>query len=551
MPSSPNFRSPKGARRRRKMLRSREALLAVLESAPEAVVLVDPGDRIVFGNTEAANLWGMPVEKMVGNPVQTLFGPRFGFLELDAPEGRSFVTEAEALRSDGVAFTVRLTLRRAGIDGEAYRALWMSPAWGRRRELEARAELLNQQALERFASGVAHEWNNLLTIVLGNLHLALQEGGGRVRSRATVLEWAYQAALRCREMARGLMEFATGEAPSILPASVATLAWENAISALGGTKVKLDADFAPEGALVAVDSGQAGRAIQSVVAFVAAQMGPGKRVGLSGRKVEVQSPEETFGGRLLPGDYVRLSVVADSLRLREDDLRQIFSPYLEVAGSHVGMRLAEARALISRQDGWLEADRTEKGGTVFHFHLPAVEGTGASLIPLPEPEASEPGVSVLVMDDEPLVRTLLQRILEGMGHRVTLAADGEEAAELYSGALRRGDRFDVAILDMKPGPGPGGVEACERILELDPLAVCVLSSGSVLDEAMVDFHGFGFAGVLEKPFEADTLARLIRELTGADPGGRETGDDASEDLVPLSRDNILEVDFTNPDRRWD
>ncbi|RFC48825.1 MAG: CheY chemotaxis protein/Signal transduction histidine kinase, nitrogen specific [Verrucomicrobia bacterium] len=533
------------------MLRSRVALLAVLESAPEAVVLIDARDQIVFCNGEAERLWGADPETLVGHRVQTLFGQRFGFIDLDAPEGQSFVTEAEALRSDGVAFTVRLTLRRAAIDGETHRALWMSPAWERRRESETRAEILSQQALERFAAGVAHEWNNLLTIVLGNLHLALQDGAGPGRNRSTVLEWAYQAALRCREVARGLMEFASGEAPAIVPCSVQTLTWENSLLGLGGTKVKLDADFGPELTRAALDAGHTGTAIQRVVAFLAGLMAPGKRIRLTGRNFEVRLPQETCGGRLLPGDYVVVSVVADGLRLREDDLRQLFSPYLEVSGSNSGMRLAEARALIARQDGWLEADRTEKGGTAFHFYLPAAEGTGPDLIPLQEPGESDLGLSVLVMDDEPLVRTLLQRILEGMGHRVTLAADGEEAAEVYATAMRRGERFDLAILDLKPGPGSGGVEACERIREVDPLAACVLSSGSVLDEAMTDFHGYGFAGVLEKPFEASALSKLVQDVAGGRPGNRETAGDSHEELVQLSHDNILEVDFTSPERRWE
>jgi CheY-like chemotaxis protein len=210
-----------------------------------------------------------------------------------------------------------------------------------------------------------------------------------------------------------------------------------------------------------------------------------------------------------------------------------------------------ARALISRQDGWLEAERTAGGGTAFHFYFPAVPDAGADITPIGDACDSDSGLRVLVMDDEPLVRMVLQRTLEGMGHQVTPVADGEEAAEVYDSAMRRGKRFDLVILDLKPGTGPGGLEACDRIREVDPLATCVLSSGSVLDEAMTDYHGHGFAGILEKPFETRALAKLLREVVCGGGNHPSMANELHEDLVPLAHDNILAVDFTNPERRWD
>jgi len=552
MPSSAPVRRPRKERSKRKFSRSSTSLLAVLEAAPEAVVVIDSQDRIVFCNGVAASLWMVTPDQLDGRAVGDLFGPRFGFICLDAPEGKTFVTEAEAVRADGIPFTVRLSLQRAKIDGKVHRTIWMRLASGYRDEIEARSGQRAQVALERFASGIAHEWNNVLTVVLGNLHLALEDPGTPSRSRTTVLEGAYQATLRGRELARGLLDFATGEAPVIAPQVSAKLAWESALRGLSGTHGKLDADFDPRLWQALIDPAQAGQAIHHVVAFASALAGSSGRMHMTARNWTVASPGQTCGGRLLPGDFVMISLVADQVRLRDDDLQHLFHPYSDVLGCNAGMRLAMARALVFRQDGWLEAERTASGGTVFHFYLPASADYTPEIIPIETGLEKCDALRVLVMDDEQLVRLVLQRTLESMGHQVVAVAEGGEAADAYETAMNRGHRFDLAILDMKVGAGSGGLEACGRILDFDPLATCVLSSGSILDDAMLDSQDYGFAGILEKPFESSALAELIDHLVvGRRRGSLRLQTEQDEDLIQLLHDNILSVDFTNPGRRWE
>jgi len=121
MPSSASVRRPKKNVPKGRISRSSSALLAVLEAAPEAVVVIDSLDRIVFCNGLAAGLWKVSPDNLAGRVVSDLFGPVSGFLCLDAPDGKTFVTEAEAVRADGLPFTVRLTLQRARIDGKVHR----------------------------------------------------------------------------------------------------------------------------------------------------------------------------------------------------------------------------------------------------------------------------------------------------------------------------------------------------------------------------------------------------------------------------------------------
>jgi len=552
MPNSSPARHPRRKPSTGSFARSNRSLLAVLDAAPEAVVVIDSADRIVFANGVVTRLWDSPSAELLGRSVGVLFGPRFGFVSLDAPDGESFVTEAEAVRGDGVPFTVHLNLQRARIGQSLYRTIWMRPALRVRDEVESRCGRRIQAALERFASGLAHEWNNVLTVVLGNLHLAMEDVVAPGRTRAAVLDGAYQASLRGRELARGLLDFAVGEFPAVVPQPAAPLAWESSLLGLRGTRVQLDRHFPADLWQALVDPAQAGQAFHYVTAFLAGLAVGGGRLRLTARNWTAGAPGDTCGGRLLPGDFVVFSLTIDQIRFRDEDLEQLFYPFADVFGANTGMRLAVARAILARQDGWLNAGRTSCGGTAFHFYLPAHPAPFPSVTSIDFAASPVAGLHILVMDDEQLVRLVLQRTLEGMGHRIVAVSQGAEAVNAYAEAMKKGDRFDLVILDLKVSTGMGGLEACSEIVDFDPLATCVLSSGSVRDDAMLDCRGYGFAGILEKPFEPSAVLELLRELSATRSerilNSVRGGD---EELVQLLADNILTVDFKDPGRRWD
>jgi PAS domain S-box-containing protein len=550
-PSAPTRPRRRRGTARPQASRSSRFLAALLETAPEAVIVLDDDDRVLFANGEALRLWGAEADSLEGSSLARLFAPGFAFLRLDAAPGETFATEAEARRGDGARFTVRLSLRRMPETGGGHRALWVKPAGWHRAEAAAEDQRLTRRALETFSAGVAHDLNNVLTGVLGNLHLAREDRSRHGRQWHTFLDGSHEAALRGRELARHLLEFAHGEAPLPVPCALSRLARESAQFGLTHSRVRLEWEFGPESGHALADPTQIGQAIHQVASCVSAWSGPsaGGRLALSVRQETVSSAEDTRGGLLLPGDYVVLTLTAPHLWIAPADLARLFDPYAEVAGLPAGLKLASARALTERQNGCLRAEPAAPG-IAFHFHLPACPDASA-VAPVPlDLNLPDPGIRVLVMDDEQLVRLVLQRMLESFGHRVHAVADGEEAAEAYRLAMQRGERFDLVILDLRIPEGPGGRETCRRILELDPLATCVASSGSAYDDAMTDCHEHGFCGVLEKPFDPSILAALVHELT--EPAGTASG---SAETVPwedepfaLGRENVLEVDFRNPDR---
>jgi len=319
----------------------------------------------------------------------------------------------------------------------------------------------------------------------------------------------------------------------IAPQVPAKLVWDSALRGLSGTHGKLDADFDPRLWQSLIDPAQVGQAIQQVVAFAAMlARWPGPNAS-DGAQLDCRISRADLWRTSVAGRFVMISLVADHVRLRDDDMQHLFHPYADVLGCNAGMRLAMARNLVAPagRSGWMP---NEWLAAALRSISTCRRARSSPLRCIPIGVGMEPrdGLRILVMDDEQLVRVVLQRILE-IWAPVVSVSDGGEASEAYEAAMSHGERFDLAILDMKVGSGSGGLDACSRILDFDPLATCVLSSGSVLDDAMLDSQDYGFAGILEKPFDPAALTELIDNVVrGAQRGSNRWHSEQDEDLVP-------------------
>jgi CheY-like chemotaxis protein len=117
------------------------------------------------------------------------------------------------------------------------------------------------------------------------------------------------------------------------------------------------------------------------------------------------------------------------------------------------------------------------------------------------------------MDDEEAVREVAGQMLIHLGYQVEYAGDGKEAVEMYEGAKAKGEGFDVVIMDLTVPGGMGGQEAVKRLLEVDPDARAIVSSGYSDDPVIAKFREYGFSGFLKKPYKIGDIARVVREVT--------------------------------------
>jgi signal transduction histidine kinase/CheY-like chemotaxis protein len=380
---------------------------------------------------------------------------------------------------------------------------------GERARQQLEEDLLRSRKLESLgvlAGGIAHDFNNLLTAILGNITLALtvSEPDGEVNRRLVEAE---KASLRAQDLTQQLLTFSRGGAPVRKAASIGDLISETAGFALRGSNVRLD--YAPEPGLwpAEVDPGQISQVINNLIINANQAMPAGGLVTIRTGNAVVQ-PDDPLP--LLPGDYVTISVSDQGIGIPEDHLERIFDPYFTTKQKGSGLGLATVYSIVKRHDGHIDVVSRPGKGATFHIWLPAVRHAEPPAREHHEDLTSGTG-RILVMDDEPFVRDVIGAMLERLGYRPDFAEHGEEAIALYRESMAEESRYNAIIMDLTVPGGMGGVEAAQRLREIDPAVRLIVSSGYSNDPVMANFRDYGFVGVARKPFRIGDLSRVLEE----------------------------------------
>jgi len=381
----------------------------------------------------------------------------------------------------------------------------------RKRMEEELRRIHNLESLGVLAGGIAHDFNNMLTGVLTNAeHLTLLlEPGSRGHSIAVETK---EAADRTRDLTAQLMTFARGGEPVKESASIEELLRTTAELLLRGSNTRATFDFPERLPSVEVDTGQIGQVVQNLVLNADQAMPNGGVLRISAVQVELAAGDVS---PLQRGAYLRVTVADQGVGIPGSAVHQIFDPYYTTKASGHGLGLSIAHSIILRHDGHIAA-RSEPGvGTTFDFYLPVAEARPA---PPVESEQSVVGGTgrILLMDDDETVRKAVREVLELLGYQVACSSDGEQALAAYREAMVAGAPFDVVIMDLTVPGGMGGQRALERLIQIDPGARAIVTSGYANDPVMAGYAEYGFVGKVAKPVRVRELADTVRRALASE-----------------------------------
>jgi len=376
--------------------------------------------------------------------------------------------------------------------------------------------LLNAQRLESLgvlAGGIAHDFNNILTGIMGNISMARMVLATPEKT-ARLLDNAEKATLRATELATQLLTFAKGGAPLKKTVSIRKIVEESLSLALRGTNVKGNLDIPDCLHDIEADEGQVSQVFNNIVINAVQAMPGGGNISVQGMNVVLER-ENSF--MLPPGAYVKLSFADEGCGMPEEVLKKIFDPYFTTKSGGIGLGLASVHSIIKRHGGHIEACSKVGRGTTFTLFLPStgMNSPGVEVGDKIMPSDALAGGSVLVMDDETMIRELAAAMLGHLGYEVTTCATGEEAVERYRMAKDENRPFSFVIMDLTVPGGRGGREIAEEILAYDPDARLIASSGYSNDPVMADFRDYGFIGSIVKPYTLDELRRVVLERAQA------------------------------------
>jgi len=503
--------------------REKDFIGQLMETSPVGILVVDAAGRFHFANAAAERVLGRPREEIAGlsctaaawgftdhlgepiPPRELPFlramtgggGVRNAALAIASPEGKRTLLSVgvapfgeEGGRPSGAVVTVEDVTERSRLEQEVSRT----------QKLESVGVL---------AGGIAHDFNNLLTAIMGNIALA-QIGLSAEDPVAGALADAEKASLQARDLTQQLLTFSRGGAPVKRTVALGEVAANATQFALLGANVRADHAIPPDLWAAEVDPGQIGQVFHNLAVNACQAMPEGGRLGLEAANV-VFGSGNALG--LPPGNYVRVAVADHGSGIPEGSLARIFDPFFTTKSSGTGLGLAVVYSVVKSHGGHVGVESEPGRGTIFTIHLPA--STGA-VPPAAPPADICPGRGrILIMDDEPLVRQIVERTLGTLGYETLATSDGAEAVSAYRDALEEGRRFEAVVLDLTVPGGMGGAEAVRRLLAIDPAVKAIVSSGYSDDPVMSNFQDYGFCNVIAKPFRINDLSRVVHQVLSA------------------------------------
>ena len=374
-------------------------------------------------------------------------------------------------------------------------------------------EVLNARKLEAtgvLAGGIAHDFNNLLTGILGNIELAKMYARQDKKVSERLSE-AEQATLRAKDLTLQLLTFSKGGAPVKSALAVKDLIRELVNFSLRGSKVKCDFSIPDDLWPIEADEGQISQVMNNMIINADQSMPEGGTIRVACMNTTVGTADVPS---LKAGRYVQVLIEDKGIGILPEHRSKIFDPYFTTKQRGSGLGLATSYSIIRKHHGQITVESTPGKGSTFRIYLPAAEGEVA---PKETVAASLPTGqgSILVMDDDATVQESARNMLRALGYDVATASDGGAAIEAYQKAKQAGRPYDVVVMDLTVPGGMGGKEATRKLLEIDPAARVIVSSGYSHDQIMACYREHGFRAVLVKPYRLRDLGEVIRQVITA------------------------------------
>lgn len=377
----------------------------------------------------------------------------------------------------------------------------------RKMEMELQTAM-RLDSLGRLAGGIAHNFNNILTVIDGNISLAKMYAKPHMEV-FDILQEVEKASLRAKNLVQQLLTFSKGGVPIKKRLSVRQLINDSAHFVLHDSAVPFNILFSDDLWTVEADEGQIAQVLNNII-LNARQSSSGKGIiTVRAENTDSGSGEESL---LKEGRYVRISISDKGPGIPKEDIEKVFDPYYTTNEENIGLGLATAYSIVKKHGGYIDLDSEPGQGTTFSLYLPA-SAEEASVFAQSEQVSMASRIKgrVLVMEDEKIVRDVIKRMLDQCGYEAVFARDGREALFIYHKAKMSGNLFDAVILDLVIPEGMGGKETIGKLLEIDPNVTAIVSSGYSHDPVMATYKEFGFKSFLPKPYKVTDLRAVLEQ----------------------------------------
>ena len=481
---------------------------AILNATGDALVGVNNLRRIILWNPAAEKLFGWLASEVMGREIEILFPAEFQesqtekfrqFLEGEQEnKGNKTTFETSALRRDSITVPVEITLSSSIIEDKRNCYAVFHELSERKRTEKLLIQSEKMRSLGEMASGVAHDFNNCLAIILGNIKLLKETIGEKgVVEKLDAIEKAAEQGTASIGSLQGFSHGTenTPRQPELLALkplieevrNLTRFRWKDIPQKEGYT---IDFTIEAEDTPSLLTSGSDFKEMLTNLIFNAVDAMP------SGGHIHLSVKQEE--------DKILLALQDNGKGLSKEETAQIFNPYFTTKGrGHAGLGLSIAKRFVERYGGSIMVESVKGAGTTFTVEFPLLTTTDQEKLSRARKQAQPVKLQILIIDDEPLVRSLLKQILENAGHDVTEAGDGQEGVRCF-----RENNFDLVITDHGM-PVMNGLDAAFRIKKLNPETPVLLITGWQTETDATFQKPSGIDEFITKPFDLEKLVELV------------------------------------------
>lgn len=390
--------------------------------------------------------------------------------------------------------------------------------------LNMQAQLRQSQKMEsvgQLAAGVAHDFNNMLTIIQGHAGLLLAHGSDRtdlVESAQAV----YFAAERAANLTRQLLMFSRKNVmqPKELDLREVVSNLTRMLERLLGETIALKFNAPKELPLIIGDSGMIEQVIVNLAVNARDAMPSGGVLDLGVSTVEIEEAFLPFHPEARLGSFVCLKVTDTGCGMDDATLARIFEPFFTTkeVGKGTGLGLATVYGIVKQHEGWIQVNSELRKGTTFSVFFPALETMAVAPAAQAMTEHKVVGgkETILIVEDEPVVREMAHIILQECGYRILEAANGHQALKIWE---KQGPLIDLVLTDVVMPEGMSGVQLAQQLLRAKPDLRLLFASGYSMDNLDPAFVQQSHAMYLQKPYTHLTLAQAVRQCLDREVAG--------------------------------
>jgi PAS domain S-box-containing protein len=505
----------------RMLLESATRLRAVVETAVDGVILIDERGRILMFNTACERLFQYRADEVINENVKLLMPSSYrvehdGYIRnfLDIGERKSGVgREVIGQRKDGSTFPMDLSAGEAKQDGEAIFVGIIHDLTERKRTEEQLVQAQKMEAVGQLSGGIAHDFNNLLTVIVGNAEFLSE----KLKSRQDLKQLADdigRAGDRGGELTQQLLAFSRRQVlrPVEIECDDLLESMHKMLRRTMREDIEVETDFDHDIPLAFADPAQLESAVLNIALNAQDAMPSGGRLTISTANASLDDHYRSLHPEVLPGEYVLVSITDDGQGMSKEVIERAFEPFFTTkeVGKGSGLGLSMVYGFVKQSNGHVSIYSEPGLGTTIRIYLPQAGTKSPRPVVqiLTDDELPRGAETVMVVEDDPFVRSYAVMRLESLGYSVIAAVDGADALQ----KLRADLHVDILFTDIVMPGGINGWDLADLARQLRPGLPVLLTSGYALETLAK--HGRLRAGaiVLTKPYRKADLARRLREV---------------------------------------